>query len=89
MAAGTKSLGFRCVQGYTPTPMRPQKREGFLTMWWLTIYVGVLPFVSVGAVMWLSRALGATDDSWGWIFAVGYLAALYLGAQLYARHFER
>ena len=58
-------------------------------MGWLTIYVGVLPFVSVTAVMFLARWLGATDDSWGWVFAIGYIAAIWLGAQMYARHIER
>lgn len=68
--------------------MRPEKRAGFVTLLWLTLYVGIAPFASITAVMFLSRVLGATDDSWGWLFALGYLAAVYMGAQMYARHFE-
>jgi hypothetical protein len=77
------------MQGYTPPPMRREKRTGFVTLLWLTLYVGVAPFVSITAVMFLSRVLGATDEGWGWLFALGYLGAVYLGAQMYARHFER
>jgi hypothetical protein len=37
----------------------------------------------------LRAVLGRFDEAWGWIFALGYLAALYLGAKMYALHFEK
>lgn len=64
-------------------------RSPLSTVLWLTLYVGVAPFMAVLALMLSAKWILALDESWGVVFGVLYLGLVFAGSRELAKHFER